>query len=66
VKIGDLVKLSSYGKSLKCNREYKNRVGVVILVEGSGVLPHQPVNVTWAGYDCDQTFHIRRDLKHVR
>jgi hypothetical protein len=66
VKVGDLVKLSSYGKRLKCNQAFENRVGVVTQVEGAAHHPGCAVNVTWAGYDYGQMFHIRRDLKHAR
>jgi len=74
MKVGDLVELSAYGRSLTCNYEFKGHVGLVIETDGSvlGLADSgaSAVMVSWSGRE-DATFdkpayHIRRDLKHIR
>ena len=68
MNIGDLVELSSYGKSLKCNRLQKGKVGIVMFRDPHEIAsPQDALMVSWSGTDFDKrAYHIRRDLKHVR
>lgn len=63
MKIGDLVELSSYGKSLKSYRTLHNKIGFVIeLLDPYGYFPLY--NVYWI--DGQQCFFNRTDIKFVR
>ena len=69
MQVGDFVELSSYGKRLKRNRLCVGRVGLVVEVDpivgmASG---SNAVIVAWNGSDFSKpSYHIRRDLKHIK
>ena len=69
MKVGDFVELSAYGKRLKCNREMRGRVGLVVEVDPAMALANGPraIMVSWSGSDFDQRcYHIRQDLKYIK
>ena len=69
MKVGDFVELSAYGKRLKCNREMRGKVGLVVEVD-TVMRPANPagaIMVSWSGSDFDQRcYHIRQDLKYIK
>ena len=67
MQTGDIVRLSAYGKRLKCNQAFVERVGLVMEVDPIRGLagPSNAVMVTWSG-STKLSYHIRRDLKHAK
>jgi len=73
MQVGDLVELSSYGRKLKCNKNFVGLVGLIVMVDSTeqdkrmGMLhPATAIMVSWVGTDFeDYAYHIRRDLKYV-
>ena len=69
MQVGDIVELSAYGKRLKCNREFRDKVGLVVDVDPiAGLADHSnAIMVAWNGGDVSKpNYHIRRDLKHAK
>ena len=68
MKVGDLVKLSAYGKGLKCNRFQVDKVGIVVMKDIHEIdSPQDAIMVSWSGSSFDnRCYHIRRDLKYAR
>lgn len=66
MKVGDLVELSAYGKSLKCNVAARGKVGLVTTVDVHEIAsPQDAIMVSWSGLERE-AYHIRRDLKYAR
>jgi hypothetical protein len=70
MQVGDLVKLSSYGKSVKSNSRFigPNDLGMIISISSKSDFPYE---VRWVQtgqnlYDLMPKMHSRQDLKHVR
>ena len=65
VKVGDLVELSAYGKSLTCNYNQRGRLGLVLEVDAPLRPTHlgTAVTVQWSGNEVP-SHQVRRDLKH--
>ena len=72
MQVGDLVKLSSYGKSVISNSRFigSNDLGIII---GISSKPESdfPYEVRWIQtkqnyYDLKPMIHSRQDLKHAR
>ena len=68
VKVGDLVELSSYGKNIQENREYVDKVGVIMSVSDVEGMRFTH-SVIWFGAgnkaQAAPQSHPRRDLKHL-
>ena len=67
MQVGDIVELSAYGKRLKCNREFRDKVGLVMEIDPVHGLAGMTnaVMVSWTG-PGNTNYHIRRDLKHAK
>ncbi len=70
MQVGDLVKLSSYGKSVKSNSRFigPNDLGMIISIAIESEFPYE---VRWIQtgqnlYDLMPKMHSRQDLKHAR
>jgi hypothetical protein len=70
MQVGDLVKLSSYGKSVKSNSRFigPNDLGMIIGITNKSDFPYE---VRWVQtkqnyYDLKPMIHSRQDLKHAR
>ena len=68
MKVGDLVKLSSYGQKVKSNSRFigPNHLGMIIEIN-SGGNPDFPFRVDWLGLKRkDKMLHSRQDLKYAK
>ena len=70
-QVGDLVKLSSYGKSVKTNTKFlaANDSGMIININEDGTQYSEdfPYEVKWFCLpDKDRMCHSRQDLKYAR
>ena len=72
MQVGDLVKLSSYGKSVKANSRFigSNDLGIIISISHKSDSDF-PYEVRWiqtdqSYYDLRPKIHSRQDLKHAR
>ena len=67
MKVGDIVRLSAYGKRLNCNQNFTGRVGLVVEIDPVRGLvdSNNAVMVNWSG-STKISYHIRRDLKHAK
>lgn len=69
MQVGDFVELSAYGRKLRCNREFLDKVGIVSAIDPiAGLIDHSnAVMIVWNGNDfSNSNYQIRRDLKHVK
>ena len=68
MQVGDLVKLSSYGKSVKTNTRFLTAVDLGMIIDiDSGNNPDFPYEVKWFCLpDKDKMCHSRQDLKYAR
>ena len=71
MKVGDLVKLSSYGKSVKSNSRFigSNDLGIIISISHKSDSDF-PYEVRWIQteqnyYDLRPKIHSRKDLKYA-
>ena len=62
MKIGDLVQLSSYGKSLKCFDYLRDDIGLVMNINSTGDI----YRVTWSKRPGCSNIMYRRDIKYVK
>ena len=62
MKIGDLVQLSSYGKSLKCFDYLMGDIGLVTDINSSKTI----FRVTWSKRPGCSNNMYRRDIKYVK
>ena len=72
MQVGDLVKLSSYGKSVKSNSRFigSNDLGIIISISSKSDSDF-PYEVRWIQtdqnyYDLMPKLHSRQDLKYAR
>ena len=72
MQVGDLVKLSSYGKSVKANSRFigPNDLGIIISISHKSDSDF-PYEVRWIQTDQSYYYlrpkiHSRQDLKHAR
>ena len=56
LKVGDLVELSAYGKKLKCLKDFRGDIGILITT----------CSVMWSKNPHVKSLVNRRDIKKVR
>ena len=70
MQVGDLVKLSSYGKSVKTNTRFlaANDLGMIISINEHGTQYSEdfPYEVKWFSRVKEIMCHSRQDLKYAR
>jgi len=66
MKVGDLVKLSSYGKSVISNSRFigPNDLGIILSISSKSDSEF-PYEVRWTGHALRPKLHSRKDLKYA-